>query len=77
MIAGSSITKGAASPENDFVFLSMIPDSITAAIPTKYALGAMIDELGNKAPAMSAMIGSFAEHGIKGVVIIVILRSRS
>ena len=48
-----------------------------AAMPTKYALGATHHAPPNKAPAIKAMIGSFAPQGIKVVVIIVILRSRS
>ena len=48
-----------------------------AAIPTKYALGATQDAPPNNAPAISAMIGSFAPHGINVVVMIVIFRSRS
>ena len=33
--AGSSITKGAGSPANIFVFFKMIPEQMIAAIPTK------------------------------------------
>ena len=33
--AGSSITNGEGSPENILVFLSMIPETTIAAIPTK------------------------------------------
>jgi len=36
--AGSSITNGAGSPANLFVFFSMMPEMMIAAIPTKYAL---------------------------------------
>ena len=75
--AGSSITNGAGSPENIFVFLRIIPEQIIAAIPTKYALGATHEAPPNNAPAIKAMIGSFAPQGINVVVIIVILRSRS
>ena len=75
--AGSSITNGAGSPANIFVFFKIIPEQMIAAIPTKYALGATHEAPSNNAPAMSAMIGSFAPHGINVVVIIVILRSRS
>ena len=35
--AGSSITNGAGSPANIFVFFSIIPEMIIAAIPMKYA----------------------------------------
>ena len=48
-----------------------------AAIPTKYALGATHEAPSNNAPAINAMIGSFAPHGINVVVMIVILRSLS
>ena len=75
--AGSSITNGAGSPANIFVFFSMIPEQIIAAIPTKYALGATHEAFLNSAPAIRAMIGSLAPHGINVVVIIVILRSLS
>ena len=33
--AGSSITNGAGSPANIFVFFKMIPEQIIATIPTK------------------------------------------
>ena len=75
--AGSSITNGAGSPANILVFFSMIPEIITAAIPTKYALGATHHAPPNRAAAIRAIIGSFAPHGINVVVIIVIRRSRS
>ena len=75
--AGSSITNGAGSPENIFVFLRIIPEQIIAAIPTKYALGATHEAPPNNAPAIKAIIGSFAPQGINVVVMIVILRSRS
>ena len=75
--AGSSITKGAGSPAKSFVFFKMIPEQMIAAIPTKYALGATQEAPLNRAPAISAMIGSFAPQGIKVVVMIVILRSLS
>ena len=39
--AGSSITKGAASPENGFVFFKMMADTSTAATPMKYMRGAI------------------------------------
>ena len=75
--AGSSMTKGAGSPANILVFFSMMPETIMAAIPTKYALGATHHAPPNSAPAIRAMIGSFAPQGIKVVVIMVIFRSRS
>ncbi len=75
--AGSSITKGAGSPANIRVFFKIMPEQIIAAIPTKYALGATHQALPNSAAEIRAIIGSFAPHGIKVVVIIVILRSRS
>ena len=75
--AGSSITNGAGSPANIFVFFKIIPEQIIAAIPTKYALGATHAAPSNKAPAIKAIIGSFAPQGINVVVIIVILRSLS
>ena len=40
--AGSSITNGAGLPENGLVFFNMIADTRTAAIPTKYMIGAII-----------------------------------
>ena len=75
--AGSSITNGAGSPANHFVFFSTIPEKMMAAMPRKYADGAIQEAPPNTAPARRAMIGSFAEHGMKVVVIIVIRRSRS
>ena len=75
--AGSSITNGAGSPANILVFLRIIPEVIMAAMPTKYALGATHHAPSKSAPAIKAMIGSFAPQGINVVVIIVILRSRS
>ena len=48
-----------------------------AATPTKYALGATQEAPPNSAPAISAIIGSFAPQGINVVVIMVIFRSRS
>ena len=48
-----------------------------AAIPTKYALHATQPALSKNAPAIKAMIGSFAPQGTKVVVIMVILRSLS
>ena len=75
--AGSSITNGAGSPANLFVFFSMIPEMMIAAIPTKYALVATHALPPKIAPAIIPMNGTFAPQGIKVVVIIVIRRSRS
>ena len=75
--AGSSITNGAGSPSKGFVFFSIIPDTIIAATPIKYAEVATMPDPPNTALAMSATIGILAPHGIKVVVIIVILRSLS
>ena len=55
----------------------MIPDTITAPIPRKYAEGATHEAPPKIAPATIAINGSFAPQGINVVVIIVILRSRS
>ena len=55
----------------------MIPETIIAAIPIKYALGATHHAFLNTDPAIRAIIGSFALHGINVVVMIVILLSRS
>ena len=55
----------------------MIPEQMIAAMPTKYALGATQEAPPNSAPAIRAMIGSLAPHGMNVVVIMVILRSRS
>ena len=75
--AGSSITNGAGSPANIFVFLSMIPEIIIAAIPMKYALVATRAEPPKSAPAIIPMNGTLAPQGMNVVVIIVIRRSRS
>lgn len=75
--AGSSITNGAGSPANIFVFFRMIPEQMIAAIPRKYADGATQDAPPKIAPATMAINGSFAPHGIKVVVMIVIRRSLS
>ena len=74
---GSSITNGDGSPANIFVFLSMIPEQMIAAIPMKYALVATNDEPPNIAPAIMAMNGTLAPQGINVVVMIVIRRSFS
>ncbi len=70
------MTKGAGSPANILVF-RMMPEVTMAAMPTKYALGATHHAPPNSAPEIRAMIGSFAPQGMKVVVMIVILRSRS
>ena len=75
--AGSSITNGAGSPANNLVFFKIIPDTIIAATPTKYELGATHQAPSNNAPAINAMIGNLAPHGINVVVIIVIFLSLS
>ena len=75
--AGSSITNGAGSPANILVFLSIIPDTIIAAIPTKYAEVAIIAEPPKIAPATIEMNGTLAPQGMNVVVIIVIFLSRS
>ena len=71
------MTKGAGSPANILVFFRIIPEQMIAAIPTKYALGATQEAPPNSAPAIRAMIGSLAPHGMNVVVMMVILRSRS
>ena len=75
--AGSSITKGAGSPANIFVFLSMIPDTMIAAIPRKYALGPTHHAPPKSATAIMEMMGSLAPQGMNVVVMMVIRRSRS
>ena len=72
---GNSITNGVSSPLNAEVFLSIIPETTIADIPSKYALGATHQAPPNKAPENKAITGSFAPHGIKVVVIIVIFLS--
>ena len=71
------MTNGAGSPANILVFFKMIPEQMIAAIPAKYALGATHEAPSKSAPAIRAMIGSFAPQGMNVVVMIVILRSRS
>ena len=73
--AGSSITNGAGSPANIFVFFSIIPE--IAAIPMKYADVATQAEPPKIAPAIIAINGVLAPQGINVVVIIVIFLSRS
>ena len=71
------MTKGAGSPAKAFNFLSMIPEITTAPMPMKNAEAATSGEPPNTAPANRPMIGIFAPQGMKPVVIMVILRSRS
>ena len=71
------MTKGAGSPAKGFVFFSIMPLITIAATPMKYALTATRPLPPNNAPANRPMMGIFAPHGIKQVVIMVILRSRS
>ena len=75
--AGSSITKVAGSPAKALVFFRIIPDTITAATPTKYALVATHALPPKSVAAIKPTTGIFAPQGIKQVVIIVILRSLS
>ena len=71
------MTNGAGSPAKRFVFLSMTPDTMIAAMPMKYAETETQAEPPNSAPATIAMNGSFAPQGMKVVVMIVMRRSRS
>ena len=71
------MTNGAGSPANILNFLRIIPLTITAATPMKYADVATQAELLNSAPANRPMIGIFAPQGMNPVVMIVIFRSRS
>ena len=75
--AGSSITNGAGSPANILVFFNIMPEQMIAAIPISQAPHETRPELSKNAPAINAIIGSFAPQGINVVVIIVILRSLS
>ena len=68
------MTKGAGSPAN---FFNIIPEMMTAAIPTKYAEVATHAEPPKIAPAIMEIKGTFAPQGINVVVMIVIRRSRS
>ena len=71
------MTKGAGSPANMRVFFSRMPLMTMAATPMKYAEVATQPALWNSAPAIRPMMGILAEQGMKVVVIMVILRSRS
>ena len=71
------MTKGAGSPANIAVFLSMTPEMMMAAIPMKYAEVATHAEPLKIAPAIMAIKGTLAPQGIKVVVMIVMRRSRS
>ena len=71
------MTKGAGSPANRRVFFRMMPLTMIAAIPMKYALVATQADLWKMAPAIMEMKGTFALQGIKVVVMMVMRRSRS
>ena len=71
------MTNGDGSPANSLAFFRTIPEVTIAAIPVKYALGATQAAPSNSAPVINAIIGSFAEHGMNVVVMIVIRRSLS
>ena len=59
------------------VFFKMIPETMIAAMPMKYAEVATHAEPPKIAPAIMAMNGIFAPQGMKVVVMMVIRRSRS
>ena len=77
------MTNGAGFPLNGFVFLSIIAEIRTAAIPMKYIAGAThaLPAYPVAAPAItppiSAITGSFAPHGTNVDVIMVSLLSLS
>ena len=71
------MTKGAGSPAKRFVFFRMMPLTMMAAMPMKYALVATHADLWKIAPAIMAMKGTFALQGINVVVMMVMRRSRS
>ena len=71
------MTNGAGSPENNFVFLSMMPEMMMAAMPMKYAEVETHALPPKRAPAIMPMNGTFAPQGMKVVVMIVMRRSRS
>ena len=71
------MTKGAGSPAKMRVFLRMMPLMTMAATPMKYAEVATQPALWNSAPAMRPIMGILAPQGMKVVVRMVILRSRS
>ena len=71
------MTKGAGSPANIFVFFSMMPEITIAATPMKYADVATHALPPKTAAAIRPIIGIFAPQGMKVVVMMVILRSRS
>ena len=62
---------GAESPANILVFLSMIPEIITAATPIRYALGATHHAPPKSTEVIKAMTGNLALHGINDVVMTV------
>ena len=59
------------------VFFSIMPETMIAAMPMKYAEVETQGLPPNRAPAIIPINGTFAPQGIKVVVIMVILRSRS
>ena len=59
------------------VFFSIMPETMIAAMPMKYAEVETQGLPPNRAPAIIPIKGTFAPQGIKVVVITVILRSRS
>ena len=48
--AGNSMIKGDGSLANNLVFFNIMPETMIAAIPTKYADGATHTDSGNSAP---------------------------
>ena len=75
--SGSSMTNGVSSPWKGLVFLSMMPETMIEAMPTKYAKVAIMPLPSKNAPANKAMMGSLAEQGMKVVVMIVMRRALS
>ena len=71
------MTYGCVSPANNCVFFKKMPEPTTAAIPIKYADGAIQLWCGKKVPEIRPIIVNLAEQGMKVVSIIVILRSFS
>ncbi len=75
--AGNSITKEAGLPAKGFVFFKIMPDTMTANTPIKYAEVAIHAFPLNNAPAINPTMGIFAPQGIKQVVMMVIFLSLS
>ena len=71
------MTNGAGSPANGFVFFSMMPEMMMAAMPMKYAEVATHALPPKIAPAIMAINGTFAPQGINVVVMMVMRLSRS